>query len=87
MTKEKFDDGGPAFPTDNQAQVALNTFHYEGMSLWDFFAAQTLSGIIGSFKKYEKIDGSGPAICRSDLVAVAASYADAMIAERRKRMG
>jgi hypothetical protein len=32
-------DGGPAFPTDSEAQVGVNTWHFEGMSLRDYFIA------------------------------------------------
>lgn len=31
--------GGPAFPTDNAHQNGPSTFHYEGMTLRDYFAA------------------------------------------------
>jgi hypothetical protein len=42
------DNGGPAFPTDNSAQVGPATWHYEGMTLRDYFAAKALAS--GAFK-------------------------------------
>ncbi len=38
--------GGPAFPTDSAAQVGNQTWHFEGMTLRDYFAAHALQGII-----------------------------------------
>lgn len=37
------DDGGPAFPTDNERQVGPNAYHFEGMSLRDYFAGQVVA--------------------------------------------
>ncbi len=34
------DNGGPAFPTENQRQTGYSTFHFSGMSLLDWFAGQ-----------------------------------------------
>ncbi len=31
--------GGPAFPTENGQQVGPSSYHFEGMSLRDYFAA------------------------------------------------
>ncbi|HWT40992.1 MAG TPA: hypothetical protein VN081_07065 [Dongiaceae bacterium] len=36
------DNGGPAFPTENEHQSGANTYHYEGMQLRDYFAAKAL---------------------------------------------
>lgn len=34
--------GGPAFPSENERQTGPNSFHYEGMTLRDYFAAKAL---------------------------------------------
>ncbi len=33
-------DGGPAFPTDNERQTGADSYHFTGMSLRDYFAAK-----------------------------------------------
>lgn len=33
------DNGGPAFPTDSEHQNGPNSYHFEGMTLRDYFAA------------------------------------------------
>jgi hypothetical protein len=38
--------GGPAFPTDNESQNGPNTYHFEGMSLRDYFAAKAMQSIL-----------------------------------------
>ena len=38
--------GGPAFPTDNAHQNGPNTFHFEGMTLRDYFAAKAMQGLL-----------------------------------------
>ena len=40
--------GGPAFPTDNSQQVGHQTWHYEGMTLRDYFAGPAISQIIAT---------------------------------------
>lgn len=39
-TPTQSDDGGPAFPTENERQVGHNEWHYQGMTLRDYFAGQ-----------------------------------------------
>lgn len=41
MSTEK-KTGGPAFPTDNEHQTGPHTYHSEGMSLRDYFAAKAM---------------------------------------------
>jgi hypothetical protein len=36
------DTGGPAFPTDSARQSSAHIWHYEGMTLRDYFAAKAL---------------------------------------------
>ena len=42
------DNGGPAFPTDNEAQTGPNTWHHSGMTLRDYFAAKAMQGFCAS---------------------------------------
>ena len=37
--------GGPAFPTENARQTGNTTWHYEGMTLRDYFAAKAMPAI------------------------------------------
>lgn len=44
MTNDKkIDDGGPAFPTNNAGRVDPQTWHFEGMTLRDYFAAKAIN--------------------------------------------
>lgn len=45
MSKET---GGPAFPTDNAHQNGPSTFHFEGMTLRDYFAAKAMMEFISA---------------------------------------
>ncbi|HEY5800925.1 MAG TPA: hypothetical protein VIT92_11940 [Burkholderiaceae bacterium] len=38
--------GGPAFPAENAGQSGPSTYHFEGMTLRDYFAAQALPAVI-----------------------------------------
>ena len=40
--------GGPAFPTDSEGQNGPNTYHFEGMSLRDYFAAKVMQALLSS---------------------------------------
>lgn len=35
--------GGPAFPTENGSQTGADSYHYEGMTLRDYFAVKAMS--------------------------------------------
>ena len=67
MSKDK--TGGPAFPTDNAHQNGPSTFHFEGMTLRDYFAAKAMPECIGW--------GEPDKVC-----AKAYEYADAMLKAR-----
>lgn len=41
---DQIEHGGPAFPTENSRQTGHSTWHYEGMTLRDYFAAKWLQG-------------------------------------------
>lgn len=45
MDPKSIPAGGPAFPTDSASQVGSETWHHEGMTLRDYFAAAALQGI------------------------------------------
>ena len=70
-----FNDGGPAFPCENREPAAIST----GMSLWDFYAAAALIGIIGGDESQQ--------LESLDVAEESANFADAMIVERNKRRG
>ena len=38
--------GGPAFPTDSAQQNGASSYHYEGMSMRDYFASKAMQGIL-----------------------------------------
>lgn len=40
------DNGGPAFPTENARQIGNSTWHYEGMTLRDYFAAKAMHALV-----------------------------------------
>ena len=68
-------DGGPAFPTDNAHQSSAATFHYEGMSMRDYFAGQALVGLLAGRPDAD----IGPDGYSSDAYL----YADAMLEHRK----
>ena len=75
----------PAFPTENERQTGYSTYHYEGMSLRDWFAGKGLSGI--GEDTMQAIWSIAEKDCRSTPALVAQySYelADAMLKEREK---
>lgn len=39
-------NGGPAFPTENAHQSGSSTWHHEGMTLRDYFAAKAMQGLL-----------------------------------------
>lgn len=67
-------DGGPAFPTDNERQSGPSTYHYAGMTLRDWFAGQALTGLV-----FHNDFGT---VSDSDIAKGAYSYADAMLKQR-----
>lgn len=69
MAERKHNYGGHAFPTNEMQE-------YDGMTLWDYFAAHALSV---SHWKYDTEYKQAAEFC--------GKVADAMIAEREKRRG
>jgi len=75
MTEVK--TGGPAFPTENEAQTGCSTWRYEGMTLRDYFAAKTMQGMLSS--------GNLPkTISDADIAECAYNLADAMLKAREE---
>ncbi len=74
------DTGGPAFPTDNEAQTGNNTWHYTGMTLRDYFAAKAMAGMLAA--------GDEPISIEPNVYAreagVAYAIADAMLKARQQ---
>lgn len=77
--------GGPAFPTENERQTGHNSFHYEGMTLRDYFAAKAMQG---DWAAQNSRDGAFPPDTRDERLRKTARLyyrmADAMLAERNK---
>jgi hypothetical protein len=71
-------DNPPAFPVSVQPDFQ---FAEPGMTLWDHFAGQALSGYLAGRCE----PGSTPEA--GDAARFAAQFADAMMAERKRRAG
>ena len=86
MTNDK--TGGPAFPQRYRVSGESTAVGGTGMTLWDWYAGHALSGVLNDPRTVavcvevstEKNLDPGDVIART-----AASVADAMIAERKKR--
>ena len=68
----KTDDGGPAFPCPNDANVNGDT----GMSLRDYFAAKAMQGILAG--------DAGCDLENDEVASDAYLMADAMLAARKQ---
>lgn len=69
----EIDTGGPAFPTESEHQSGASRYHYEGMTLRDYFAAKALQGILSD----PTVDNMADCLAK-----IAYELADAMINER-----
>jgi len=83
--KKQFDDGGLAFPVTGPVyNQLLGTIEDKtvgpGMSLWAYFAAHVPSEFIKTY-----MDRGNTKTNAEHAAECAAQYADAMIAEMRKR--
>lgn len=79
------DTGGPAFPTDNERQCGPSMWHYEGMTMRDYFAAKAMQIMWDAYDKgYCGLNNQdAPNV---EVIARASySMADAMLAERSKK--
>ncbi|MFN7883266.1 MAG: hypothetical protein ACK5PF_09670 [bacterium] len=73
-------DGGPAFPTDSAHQNGPNTYHYEGMTLRDYFAAKAMAAALTSVRNAESLEAAIEV-----SAAVAYQVADAMLKAREAK--
>ena len=71
-------DGGPAFPTDSERQIGPNAYHYEGITMRDWFATHASEGDI---KQHLTWHAEGTVFSRTREQA-RYHYADAMIEAR-----
>lgn len=84
--KPALDDGGPAFPHDNQELGNRHRIAQPGMSLRDWFAGQALAGIFaGGYRTKEIQDMASGTMGASTPAGACYALADAMLAERAKR--
>ena len=73
MNDNTKNDGGPAFPTGNERQTGSNSYHYEGMTLRDYFAAHAMNGTLAPGEKFHH---------KKSFAEWCYQMADAMIAAR-----
>ena len=78
MNPDSIKTGGPAFPTESEHQSGNTTWHFEGMSLRDYFAAKALQAQLTAFWALETHHGWS----RDGIAQEAYSMADAMLAAR-----
>ena len=52
------DTGGPAFPTDNARQNESPSYHFEGMTLRDYFAAKAMPAYFSDGEGYSHKDAA-----------------------------
>lgn len=72
--------GGPAFPTDCERQNGPNSYHFEGMTLRDYFAAKAMQGALSNPDLSDNMTRQA-----IDLIARESyAMADAMLKERDK---
>lgn len=74
-------NGGPAFPTENERQTGANSFHYEGITLRDYFAAKVLLALV-SGRAWGRIAPGSDVEMMAIWASSAYSLADAMLKAR-----
>ena len=79
MNPDSIKTGGPAFPTESEHQSGHTTWHFEGMSLRDYFAAKAMHQFLAGAVLPVGYDASQE--FRS-LAGRAYEAADAMLAAR-----
>jgi len=80
MTNQPINDGGPAFPSEEQIRCngeVCDTRKFPGMTLRDYFAAAALQGIVSDPSLFVKSKRDVELVSRS-----AYEFADAMLKAR-----
>jgi len=73
-------DGGPAFPTENERQTGNSSYHYQGMSLRDYFAAKAMEALISQWMRLGQ--GMLPKHDYSEIAKESYEMSDAMLKAR-----
>ena len=73
-------DGGPAFPTESARQTGPVTWHHEGMTLRDYFAAKAMAVVWTEIP-----DDADRDLALDRLGRYAYEMADAMLKARERR--
>lgn len=82
MDPKDLPQGGPAFPTSNAHQNGPSTFHFEGMTLRDYFAAKAMQSISSDADFLEELRRMRKPIAQS-VATAAYAMADAMLEVRQ----
>ena len=72
----KPNDGGPAFPTQNEAQIGPTTWHFTGLTKRELFAAMAMQGLCSN-SRYGDFGVRG-------IQVESVEIADALLAELEK---
>ncbi len=75
-------NGGPAFSTENEHQSGNSTWHYEGMTLRDYFAAKVILGMYCDGSMKDALDFADDQTSMHKAAAWAYAQADAMLRAR-----
>ena len=79
---DAINNGGPAFPTENEAQTGASTWRYEGMTLRDYFAAKSLPI---AWAAYDQGYTGQPECVEQSIAHHAYQIADAMLRAREAK--
>lgn len=79
---ETINNGGPAFPTENEAQTGTSTWRYEGMTLRDYFAAKSLPI---AWAAYDQGYTGQPECVEQSIAHHAYQIADSMLRARESK--
>ena len=85
---EKINDGGPAFPINNNdviTQIIKHGGHPEGMSLRDYFAAKAMQGLISACNSEGIWTGCGDKKMNDNMAITAYMVADSMLKARGEK--
>jgi hypothetical protein len=77
MAQDRKNLDTPAFPTENERQTGPSSYHYEGMTLRDYFAARAMQAAVSAVYQTEGHNWKPGCFAKE-----AYELADAMLAER-----